>query len=576
MKQTLEYYENLRKDYIKQAKKLFTRPGELKNLKELETCKIEVVDILGNGAETNSEENVIRVGPYIDGHTIFHELNHVRQGDYIYNDIDLPPSPENPALTRLSIQDRRIGVFFDEGLTDIVSRKMFRNSPYYVKEINEPKMQAMAFYDVEREICYKLADALGLDIFEFSYLVDRNLREGDKTIEKMCAEITGENGFYQEMQYYLDYYGSVKLLNRFAQTRSIPYVGCDSETLRNQREMLQLGKDMVEHLERIKEENKAQELDVNKHKKHTSSKTQNYTFEDIKQDYIKQAKKLFTRPGELRNLQKLESCRFVLDESMADQGRADLDENVIYIGPNVYAPTIYHELNHIREGVMMERGLGAYISEEASDLLHIEGPKKGIFLDEGLTELIAIDMFKHSPFYNKKVDDPKLKSRVFYKEQMDVSRQFASALGMIDLLEFSYLLDLNLRFGDDTLDKMCEKITGYEQFFELTQGGLDYYGSVQYADLMCRNGYFYNEETHQNLKSCDSESHLWQKEQLQIAKNRIAELEKMNMQTSEKKRKRENASKDKQPNKYEETTAKKLEGLKSKIRKTFKIEDKEF
>ena len=35
MKQTLEYYENLRKDYIKQAKKLFTRPGELKNLKKL-------------------------------------------------------------------------------------------------------------------------------------------------------------------------------------------------------------------------------------------------------------------------------------------------------------------------------------------------------------------------------------------------------------------------------------------------------------------------------------------------------------------------------------------------------------
>ena len=283
MKQTLEYYENLRKDYIKQAKKLFTRPGELKNLKKLETCKIEVVDILGNGAETSHKENVIRVGPYIDGHTIFHELNHVRQGERPNIDYFCDPSPENPDLVRLPLNQRRIGIFFDEGLTDIFSRKLFRNSPYYVKEINEPKIQAMTFYDDEREICYRLADVLGLDIFEFSYLVDRNLREGDKTIEKMCAEITGENSFYQEMQYYLDYYGSVKLLNRFAQTRSIPYVGCDSQTHKHQREMLQLGKDMVEHLERIKEANKAQDLDVNKRKKHNSSKTQNYTFEDIKQ-----------------------------------------------------------------------------------------------------------------------------------------------------------------------------------------------------------------------------------------------------------------------------------------------------
>ena len=261
-------------------------------------------------------------------------------------------------------------------------------------------------------------------------------------------------------------------------------------------------------------------------------KTKNYTdnmIEGFRQDYIRQATQLFGKTGELRNLNKLKTCKFVLNERLGDGAATFLDENKIEYGPLIHAHTFYHELNHLRQGTKPDNLRISY-SAENPEYLWITQPRKGIFLDEGLTDTVARYMYKHSPFYNEKVDKvPMAAAGEYYNIQRHICVKFADALGL-KILEFSRLVDLNLRFEDKTLDKMCEKLTGDKYFYADTQVSLDYYATAQYIRLRCGWGDLVDGKTGQRYIDCDQEVWDTANEWVLEADNRIAHLNKLRLQ----------------------------------------------
>lgn len=266
--------------------------------------------------------------------------------------------------------------------------------------------------------------------------------------------------------------------------------------------------------------------------KNMKLKTKNYTdnmIEGFRQDYIRQATQLFGKTGELRNLDKLKTCEFVLNERLGDGAATYLDENKIEYGPLIHAHTFYHELNHLRQGDKEITGGIATSAENPKHVAVIES-RKGIFLDEGLTDIVARYMYKYSAFYNEKVDKaPMNAAGKYYEKQRDICVKFADALGL-KILEFSRLVDLNLRFEDKTLDKMCEKLTGDKDFYAKTQALLDFFGTVQFAQLQCAWGLIVNEETGQYAVSCDQRSWDLANDCLTASYNRVAHLKKLRLQ----------------------------------------------
>ena len=139
----------------------------------------------------------------------------------------------------------------------------------------------------------------------------------------------------------------------------------------------------------------------------------------IKNDYIFQINEIYKKyPIALRNLDKISSCKFFVNDNYGVSAVADSAGNSITLGPNADACTVFHELDHIRKGEMR-----FYEAKFPSPVFYIDdnynvsvnGAHRGIFFDEAITEFIAQYMIKNSK-YSQSSDITSLKSRVLQKE----------------------------------------------------------------------------------------------------------------------------------------------------------------
>ncbi|MBP3431387.1 MAG: hypothetical protein J6K39_00830 [Clostridia bacterium] len=212
----------------------------------------------------------------------------------------------------------------------------------------------------------------------------------------------------------------------------------------------------------------------------------------IKADYLSQLKSLFSDKRAVRNENLIKNCVTVNNSDLGVGANADIGENTLEYGDYADECTIFHELDHIRKGASLYT-LDSDTEMTNSKKVKFSRPRHGIFLDEAITEYVATYMFRNSKYFQPAIDQLKLNSRVFYKEQIKVLNQMANALG-IKTLELCNLIDMRHHFGDTTIDKKFEAITGDKDSFVRIEVGLDYYGTTQYIDYQCSLG---------NMKSND-------------------------------------------------------------------------
>lgn len=209
----------------------------------------------------------------------------------------------------------------------------------------------------------------------------------------------------------------------------------------------------------------------------------------VKEEYIYLITKFYQdTPEALKNIEKVKECEFVLDESLEDSANTDNKRNIITFGPDVNECTIFHELDHIRKGMLAKGGA----LEAVGDKVEIIENKHGIFFDEAITEYIAQELYKNSKYYFKIIGKLILGNRNFYATQIDVIIRIAQIVN-IEPKNLCLLIENRYTNDDKTIDEIFKQKTGLD--FEKILDDLDTYGTSQYISLLCDLGEISSDNT---------------------------------------------------------------------------------
>ena len=111
----------------------------------------------------------------------------------------------------------------------------------------------------------------------------------------------------------------------------------------------------------------------------------------------------------------------------------------------------------------------------------VNGAHRGIFFDEAITEFIAQYMIKNSK-YSQSSDITSLKSRVFYKKNLEVLEKLAEVL-KVTPVELCLLIDVKHLKNHDGIDQIMQSV-GLKFSFDQLEMLLDNYETCHNAQFI--------------------------------------------------------------------------------------------
>ncbi|MBO5229597.1 MAG: hypothetical protein J6B20_02270 [Clostridia bacterium] len=208
----------------------------------------------------------------------------------------------------------------------------------------------------------------------------------------------------------------------------------------------------------------------------------------IKLDYVKQLQEIFPKNSfAVRNLDKVINCKIIYSGNLAGHAVTNWEKNTITYGPHADECDIYHELDHIRKGQVYYAKDPEYVTEKNGkgfEESYISRAQLGVFFNEGITDYMAMYMFRNSRYFEPRIDQPKLDHRYYYSTQLEMIKLTAKKLGVSEL-EFCSLIDLkHHEVGNHDIDDMFQqKSYGMVNFKEF-ENRLDFWGTMQKFNLV--------------------------------------------------------------------------------------------
>lgn len=205
---------------------------------------------------------------------------------------------------------------------------------------------------------------------------------------------------------------------------------------------------------------------------------------DVPVDFIKLDYMDLVRKYLRKDTSKLSNVTFVQNPKLGAGANTDRAKNIIEYGPYVDEVTIFHELEHIRKGRILGNNDG-YMAKNDNEpnKVDVVTPRYGIFLDEAITEYVATTLFKKSPYFQPRIDIPKLQRRDFYKVNIGILGHLSKALNL-DTLELCRLIELKHHQNDNTIDQKFNNMVQGMTFKEF-EYALDKYESAHFIDYKC-------------------------------------------------------------------------------------------
>ncbi len=211
----------------------------------------------------------------------------------------------------------------------------------------------------------------------------------------------------------------------------------------------------------------------------------------IKLDYVKQLQEIFPKNSfAVRNLDKVINCKIVYSENIKGHAVTIWEKNTITYGPHADECDIYHELDHIRKGQVyyakdpeVKPEVKEENGKEFEESYIISRAQLGVFFDEGITDYMAMYMFKNSRHFEPRIDQPKLDHR-YYSTQFEMIKLTAKKLGVSEL-EFCSLIDLkHHEVGNHNIDDMFQQKSNGMVNFKEFENRLDFWGTMQRFNLV--------------------------------------------------------------------------------------------
>lgn len=202
----------------------------------------------------------------------------------------------------------------------------------------------------------------------------------------------------------------------------------------------------------------------------------------LKQDYMEMVSGLLTD----ESLKRLNQCKFILNPTLGIGANTDFDNNVIEYGSQADEITIIHEMEHLRKGkILNQKEVNSTVSSQGK--VSFSSPRKGIFLDESITEYMATELFKRSKYFEPEIDNKKLQERGFYKYNIDIFLKMSDVLG-IEPIQLCQIVEDKHHNGYSDIDAMFKACTNDENSFSKLETALDYIGTAQYINYQCKLG----------------------------------------------------------------------------------------
>lgn len=175
-----------------------------RNIDRILQCKFVEDSRLGDTLCSDCNTNTITYGPMASIHHFYHELDHLRKGicrtggtiRYVRN--------QNGQMNwYISFPEQ--GIFFDEGITEYMAQKMFKNSKLFK---NHP-MKNEDFYGRQLQVLDELSKGLNISGLELCRLIDLRQHFNDNhEIDDLLKNHSHGQVTFDELQKDLDWWGT--------------------------------------------------------------------------------------------------------------------------------------------------------------------------------------------------------------------------------------------------------------------------------------------------------------------------------------------------------------------------------
>lgn len=212
----------------------------VKNESKLKSVKFIYNEKLNTGNVTayavpDGDSNIIVYGNQAEKHDIFHELEHIRKSTFMhgkgFNPVVLP-NLANGGVRILRPQKR---MFFEEGTSEFMAKYMMAKAQgvkegYTYKAFIQEYDAGEVPYGNNVAIIFKIAALLDKSPLEICKLIEKRNSDGDKQLETLFKNITGDPDALDMLENNLDYYHSWYSQETAAIRSSDPSVKPDERT----------------------------------------------------------------------------------------------------------------------------------------------------------------------------------------------------------------------------------------------------------------------------------------------------------------------------------------------------------